>query len=289
VDRERAHELEVLRLSHNRSNVVTEVVKKNRVEIPKFGKEQKFDVFISNFERSMRINEIAEEDYVNYLFIAIQGHEVASRLTLMEADVEYQTVKTELATMFRLTAEEYRRQFRETKGGIDSARQAWNRLDYLAKNWYTQAGLTFVPEVSQFHDLFIKEQFLKLLDEELKLRLMAKGYYRVPVEEILEITQGYITAYDKKGGRWEKNGQKENLARRSNWENAGSEKREIKCYACGKQGHISRVCTEKPQGWGNKPLEEKRDKKQAFIACEDAEDNSEEAACVERRAQEIIL
>src|SRR5215469_13806273 len=215
-------------------------------ELPILRNGDDIETFFTNFDNFLRLNEVQEKDKKLYFERAIQSHARVTRIYQEAPDDEkYDEIKEDILQRFSLTMEDYRKKYRNEHVSFDNAKELWNKLSYWERKWLQAAG---ADEVRNVRDLYLKEQYLKVVSPALRVKLLEIDFYTKPIKEGLDIAQGFL------------NGLRDRFGNKTNWQNRPMNRETqsgrwhkqfeeykdnvVKCYACGKFGHYKNECRE---------------------------------------------
>src|SRR5215469_13412387 len=235
-------------------------VERIKSELPILRNGDDIETFITNFDNFLTLNEVQEKDKKLYFERAIQSHVRVTRIYQEAPDDEkYDEIIEDILQRFSLTMEDYRKKYRSEHVSFENAKELWNKLNYWERKWLQAAG---AEEVRDVRDLYLKEQYLRVVSPALRVKLLEIDFYSKPIKEGLEIAQGFL------------NGLRDRFGSKANWQNKPMNRETqsgrwnkqfeeykdsvVKCYACGKLGHYKNECRES-KGRGN-PNDEIRPK-----------------------------
>src|SRR5215469_2182035 len=221
-------------------------VERIKSELPILRNGDDIETFITNFDNFLTLNEVEEKDKKLYFERAIQSHIRVTRIYQEASDDErYDAIKEDILQRFSLTMEDYRKKYRTEHVSFENARELWNKLSYWERKWLKAAG---AEEVRDVRDLYLKEQYLKVVSPALRVKLLEIDFYTKPIKEGLDIAQGFL------------NGLRDRFGNKTNWQNRPMNRETqsgrwhkqfeeykdsvVKCYACGKFGHYKNECRE---------------------------------------------
>jgi hypothetical protein len=166
--------------------------------MPRFNdKEESIDDFLVQFEKLACVHKIPEQHWAINVSAFLQGaaREVYHNLSADEAN-DYNALKKALLCHYRLTAETYRKLFREsTKKVTETHSQFHTRVRVLFEKWMKMA------EVERSYDglreVILKEHVLSTYRRELTV-FLAEREHRT-LEEIASMAERYEQAHSKSG------------------------------------------------------------------------------------------
>ena len=145
-------------------------------KLPKFDESKDhMDAFIERFERFATCQGWPREGWAISIssLLTGKGLQAYAALSDMEA-AEYDSLKATLLKCYDLNEEGYRRKFRETKPGtVETASQFLAKLQNFFGRWTEMAKADKTYE--GLRDMMLKEQFLSVCHEELRMFLRERG------------------------------------------------------------------------------------------------------------------
>ena len=165
-------------------------------KLPKFDESKDhMDAFIERFERFATCQEWPREGWaisISSLFTG-KGLQAYAALSDMEA-AEYDRLKATLLKCYDLNEEGYRRKFRETKPGtVETASQFLAKLQNFFGRWTEMAKVEKTYE--GLRDMMLKEQFLSVCQEELRMFLRERGPEIETIENLARVAEQYVDAH----------------------------------------------------------------------------------------------
>ena len=171
-------------------------------KLPKFDESKDhMDAFLERFERFATCQEWPREGWAISIssLLTGKGLQAYAALSDMEA-AEYDSLKATLLKCYDLNEEGYRRKFRETKPGtVETASQFVAKLQNFFGRWTEMAKVEKTYE--GLRDLMLKEQFLSVCHEELRMFLGERGPEVETIEKLARVAEQYVDAHGSTEGR----------------------------------------------------------------------------------------
>lgn len=145
------------------------------LKMPSFDEGEDIDVYLQQFERLAALQKWPSDTLATRLATLLTGkaREVYVNLSDEEA-TDYACLKHALLVRYKLTAENYRKQFRSVKkSGSETFMQLLTRMRLLFRRWLKLAGKE--QNFDQVEDLILYEQLLALSSPDLALFLRERN------------------------------------------------------------------------------------------------------------------
>ena len=274
----RAHELEMARLQIHRGEG-QEVVRPPpaegidfrrpvQVTMPLYdSKTERIDDYIEQFQRLAHNQKLPEQFWVsnllNFLPSSVRG--VCNLLPLEEQD-KFEEVKKALLHHFQLDAHAYWKMFRaSTKNASENHRQYHVRVKTIFEKWIKMANVE--KTFDALRDEILKEQVVKSYRKELAVFLTEQNCKTLneigETADRFELAHAHSVPNDRKdryqnGNTQEQNEPQEKHVMKEGGNGDGQRhptkgrtptevnqallQKAVRCYTCGKNGHIAREC-----------------------------------------------
>lgn len=195
----------------------------NRVKIPKFDESSDdMDNYIERFERVATIQKWDKTSWAVTLGTLLSGRALEVFTSMPADDLNnYELLKSSLLKRYQLTAEGFRRKFRESQPEEgESIFQFVSRLTRYFQNWMDLGGAKNTYE--DVKDMIIKEQFMNMCSSGLVIFLKE----RVPkdTKEVVKLAEQFVEAHG--------------LSAVVTSKQASA----TKCEICGKNNHVTQEC-----------------------------------------------
>ena len=145
-------------------------------KLPKFDESKDhMDAFIERFGRFTTCQECPREGWAIGISSLLTGKGLQSYAALSDVEAAaYKSLKATLLKCSDLNEEGYRRKFRETKPGtVETASQFLTKVQNFGGRWTEMAKVEKTYE--GLRDMMLKEQFLTVCHEELRMFLRERG------------------------------------------------------------------------------------------------------------------
>lgn len=266
---EMEYELELERIRTNVNNINDNAVnpmcatsshgnhEKLKIKLPFFEDKDNLEDYLRTFERTAKIQEWPDEQWAPRLGTLLKGkaREVYSMLNDTDA-ADYRELRRSLLQRFQLTAEEYRKKFRDAIRQQGEPTQEYaTKLDMWLSRWQELAGKE--DTYSDLRDLILQEKFLGGIpfDQARFVREREPDNMDTAVRFALTYESAKIATmsdHSKPKNKFENRSQQnerkvEEVKRR----NEGAQQQPLPnrgrnpnatCYTCNQQGHLARHC-----------------------------------------------
>ena len=246
LDLERTR-LEIMNLQYERPDGIprTRVKEYKGPKIPSYKEGSDIDVYLRTFEKLASVHGWERGTWATRLaaVLAGKGLEAYSRVPPEDSE-DFDKVKQAILKKFELTPEAYRKKFRDTKKGEEPYAEYAVLLTGFLDHWIE--GEECGDDFSKLKDLFIREQILD--SAPLEHRLWLKDKNPKSVEELVTLADHYVATHGKKPAPKGKTQHKEHKEKDENSTPKGtsqSSREPIRCFKCGKLGHIAVRCRTK--------------------------------------------
>ena len=221
------------------------------VMFPKYSEGEDIDLFLRTFEKLCNTYKVAEESKTARLASLLCGKalEAYSRLGVEESR-DYNAVKNAILRRYNLTPEAYRLKFRGIKKRTD---ETYCETIVVMSEYYDRwMEGSEANDVESIRDVILREQFIRIVPEDLKIWLLDRK--PSSVTEAAKLADQYLLVRPKKKPyqdhqphnqdpkRDQKNGQINREEKTGNSEKQYIPLSERVCYTCGKKGHIASTC-----------------------------------------------
>jgi transposase InsO family protein len=214
-----------------------------RIKIQPFREGDDIDAYLTHFERVATTHNWSRDKWAARLVPLLEGAARDAYLLMTPEDGgDYDKLRKTLLQRFHLTAEYYRRQFRETrKEQKETFEQFLERLKTLLKRWFTLADRN-IDDVEDVIDAFLMEQLLSTFSPD--LGQFVRDHWPKTAAEAATLAHRHLEAKWANGKRKPASGNGGGVRRDKPPANSDF-KRDLsdkKCHKCGKFGHFKRDC-----------------------------------------------
>ena len=252
LERDRmAHELEVLRLQNNGDGKgKDEVFKPESVLtlVPSFNETEVTEFFVA-FERLAKRLEWPEKHWATLIHCRLSGKALRAFNGLDEEDLKsFDIIKSTVLKVYELVPEAYRQRFRNTcKLPGQSFGEFSRRKEDLFNKWVEAAEVKTFLELKE---LVLLEDFKESVTKDLKLHLEELRVKTLKQASSFADEYSLTHKVILKANPIFKNGTNKGASKAETGSNNGKSavgkssqgKVDLKCYLCGKIGHIKRNC-----------------------------------------------